>query len=79
MHALVFFRSWSWPKVVALCGGWILIVLAFWLIEFFRSLKSAEPDTAYLYRISIHLSVGAWFLLLGPIALILLVRWRATR
>jgi len=76
MRSLVFIRNWPWPKVAALCGAWAIIVLAVWLFEFLR----ARPELAandVVYRASFRVNVKGWLLLFGPIAFLLLLRWRA--
>ena len=77
MASLVFFKNWPWPKVVALCAAWAALLLAAWLIAFLRTRPPLGPND-FVYRTSIHLNVTGWLLLLLPIGLVVLLRWRAT-
>ncbi len=78
MTGFVFFKSWPWPKVVALCGGWAAIVLVAWVLALLRARPHLGPND-FVYRTSFHPNVSGWVVLLGPVALILLLRWRAAR
>ncbi len=78
MTSLVFFKNWPWPKVVALCGAWAALLIGASLIAFLRTRSQLGPND-FVYRTSIHINMTGWLLLLVPIALVLLLRWRATR
>jgi hypothetical protein len=78
MPSLVFFRTWPWPKVAALCGAWAIIVLGVWLLEFLRTRPELGAND-FVYRASFLPNVRGWLLMLGPPAIVFLVRWHAAR
>ena len=77
MHRLLFFQQWSWPKVAMLCLSWLLL----WVVAFawVMGARTANGPDEFVYAVRIHLNVGTWLLVIGPVALVLLLRWRTIR
>jgi len=78
MPSLVLFRNWPWPKVAALCGASAIIVLVVSLLAFLRTRPELGAN-GFVYRVTLHLNVRGWLLLLGLLAIVFLLRWRAAR
>ena len=73
MLSLIFFKNWPWPKVAGLCGAWATIVFVMWLLAFLRTRPTVGKND-FTYRASFHPNVRGWLILLGPLALVLLLR-----
>jgi hypothetical protein len=80
MHWLA---SLSWPKVVMVAFGWMVLFLVTTAIAMSVSLRqlraAADPQSGGLAAVGFGLAPSGWLLLLGPPLVIILLRLYAGR